>query len=208
MLSDGPLAFREFAMAEPVPLTRIHEAVFAFLRGRHDVVLFGAQAVNAWVVSQRMTEDIDVMALDAPAFAEDLRRHLSESFSIAVRVRSVAEGRGLRLYQVRKDGNRHLVDVRPSTELPPLDVVAGVQLANPPALIALKVMALANRRGRPKSGTDWRDIAELLLARPALKADPGLVGDQLRAFGASEAAWAEWRTIVAEPLRPDTESMG
>jgi hypothetical protein len=32
--------------------------------------------------------------------------------------------------------------------------------------------AFHQRRGKPKSGTDWRDIAMLLLAFPDLKVDP------------------------------------
>jgi len=208
VLIDGPLTFREFALAEPVPLARVHAAVFEFLRDRQDAVLFGAQAVNAWVDTPRMTEDVDVMARDAPALAEALRQHLSETLGIAVRVRSVGKGRGMRVYQVRKEGNRHLVDIQATAALPPSEVVAGIQLLGPAPLVALKAMALADRRGQPKAGTDWRDIAELLLARPELKADPGPVGEQLRAFGASEAAWAEWRVIVAAPLRADRDWMG
>lgn len=36
-------------MHEPLPLATIHEAVLEFLRGRDDVVIFGAQAVAAIV---------------------------------------------------------------------------------------------------------------------------------------------------------------
>lgn len=208
MLGDGPLAFREFALAEPVPLARVHQAVFEFLRGRDDAVLFGAQAVNAWVDTARMTEDVDVMARDAAELASALRDHLAQGLGIAVRVRRVGKGRGLRLYQVRKSGNRHLVDIQAMDVLPPSEVVAGVRLLGPAALVALKVMSLADRRGQPKAGTDWRDIAELLLARPALKVDPGPVGEQLAAFGAGDAAWAEWRRIVAAPLAADRGWMG
>jgi len=49
MFGDGALTFREFIMREPVPLASIHDAVLEFLRGRDDAVLFGAQAVNAYV---------------------------------------------------------------------------------------------------------------------------------------------------------------
>ena len=40
------LTFREFMMAEPLPLATLQKAVLEFLRGRDDVVVFGAQAVN------------------------------------------------------------------------------------------------------------------------------------------------------------------
>ena len=49
MFGDGSLTFREFVMREPLPLATIHDAVLEFLRGRDDAVLFGAQAVNAYV---------------------------------------------------------------------------------------------------------------------------------------------------------------
>jgi hypothetical protein len=36
MFGDGSLTFREFAMKEPLPLARIHDAVIDFLRNRED----------------------------------------------------------------------------------------------------------------------------------------------------------------------------
>ena len=55
MFGDGALTFREFATREPLPLATIHDAVLDFLRGRDDAVLYGAQAVNAYVDESRMT---------------------------------------------------------------------------------------------------------------------------------------------------------
>ena len=49
MFNAGVLTFQEFTMHDPLPLTSLHEAVLEFLRDRHDAVLFGAQAVNAYV---------------------------------------------------------------------------------------------------------------------------------------------------------------
>lgn len=46
-------------MQESLPLATIQEAVPDFLRGRSDAVVFGAQAVNAYVDEPRMTQDID-----------------------------------------------------------------------------------------------------------------------------------------------------
>src|SRR5437773_10280263 len=118
MLNAGTLTFEEFAMREQLPLATIHDAVLEFLRGRDDVVVFGAQAVNAYVSEPRMTQDIDLLSPRAEAFAQELREHLQQRFRIAVRVREVRERRGYRLFQVRKSGNRHLVDVRPAATLP------------------------------------------------------------------------------------------
>jgi hypothetical protein len=55
MFGDGSLTFRKFATREPLPLATIHDAVLEFLRGRTDVVLSGAHAVNAYVDESRMT---------------------------------------------------------------------------------------------------------------------------------------------------------
>ncbi len=42
MLNADVLTFQEFAMNEPLPLSKIHGAVLEFLQGREDAVLFGA----------------------------------------------------------------------------------------------------------------------------------------------------------------------
>jgi hypothetical protein len=68
MLNAGVLTFHEFAMGEPLPLTTLHAAVLEFLRQRDDAVLFGAQAVNAWVNEPRMTQDIDLLSPRADDF--------------------------------------------------------------------------------------------------------------------------------------------
>src|SRR5438552_16347916 len=110
MLNAGTLTFKEFIMREPLPLATIHDAVLEFLRGRDDAVLYEAQAVNAYVDEARMTQDVDIQSSRAPEVAEELRMYLNKRFHIAVRVRTVREGSGYRLYQVRRPKNRHLVD--------------------------------------------------------------------------------------------------
>src|SRR5256885_10344527 len=118
MLNADALSFREFMTREPLPLSTVHNAVLKFIRGRKDVVLFGAHAVNAYTPEPRMTQDVDLFSTRAKEFVEELRNHLSQKLHIAIRLREVAQGRGFRLFQVRKSGNRHLVDVRPVAELP------------------------------------------------------------------------------------------
>ena len=71
-------------MHEQLPLSKIQGAVLEFLQGRDDVVLFGAQAVNAYVSEPRATQDVDVLSTRATEFAEELREYLSERFQIAV----------------------------------------------------------------------------------------------------------------------------
>ncbi len=83
MFNAGTLTFQEFLMQEPLPLATIQQAVLEFLRGREDAVVFGAQAVNAYVGEPRMTQDIDLLSSRAESLIQELREHLSERFHIA-----------------------------------------------------------------------------------------------------------------------------
>jgi hypothetical protein len=206
MLNAGALTFQEFAMREPLPLATIHQAVLDFLRGRDDVVVFGATAVNAYVSEPRMTQDIDLMSTRARELAEELRVYLSDRFHVAVRVRVIGGGKGYRLFQVQKSGNRHLVDVRPVESLPEARSIEGVWVATPPELIARKVMSYHARRGKPKAGTDWRDLAVLLLTFPELKSDSGPVAGALNSLNASQEVLDEWHGLVRQEISvPDDE---
>jgi hypothetical protein len=202
MLNAGVLTFQEFAMREPLPLATVHEAVLEFVRGRDDVVVFGATAVNAYVSEPRMTQDIDLMSTRAAELAEEVRSFLGERFHVAIRVRKIGEGKGYRVFQVRKEGNRHLVDIRPVTSLPESQSVEDVPIVSPATLIALKVAAYHTRRGNPKAFLDRRDLAVLLLAFPNLKTESGAVEDSLKSLGVSEKVLNCWRELVAEEIRP------
>lgn len=198
MLNAGALTIREFVMREPLPLAQIQEAVFEFLRGRTDAALFGAQAVNAYTGEPRMTQDVDVLSTRAAELAEELCAHLSDRFHIAVR--EVAEGRGFRVYQVQKTGNRHLVDLRSVQAIPAVQVFDRIQVLAPAEMLAAKVVAYHARRGKPKSGTDWRDIAMLLLTFPELKREAGAVRDSLINAGASDDVLGVWRAFVEQEI--------
>lgn len=194
-------------MQEPLPLSTIHLAVLEFLRGRDDVVVFGAQAVNAYVSEPRMTQDIDLMSNRAGALAEELRNYLNDRFHIAIRVREIGEGKGYRLYPIQKQGNRHLVDLRPVESLPLARRIEQVLVMAPAELIASKVISYYQRRGKPKAGTDWRDLALLLLQFPDLKQESSLVVDCLKSAGADAKIMAAWQEIVVtEIVAEDDES--
>jgi hypothetical protein len=208
MFGDGSLTFREFAMKEPLPLARIHDAVIDFLRNRDDAVLFGAQAVNAYVDESRMTQDVDILSTRAAGLAEEIRAHLAKEFTIAARVREVASGLGFRVFQLRKPKNRHLVDVRQVVKLPPNQQIADVRVPTPEELLAQKVISYTARKGQPKSGTDWRDLMLLLLAYPNLKTTSGRVRDRLVASSATAAALAEWETLVATKIKRESDADG
>lgn len=201
MLAFGALAFQEFIVREPLPLATVHQAVLDFLAGREDAVLFGAQAVNAYVGEPRMTQDIDLLSPRAKDLAEELREHLAKEFGIAVRVRTIGEGRGFRLFQMRKDGNRHLVDLRSVETLPNSQRIAQILVLSPPDLIASKVIAYHQRRGSPKSGTDWRDLAMLLLAFPDLKHDRGPVRDALQESGCGPEVMEAWCHLAQQEIK-------
>ena len=208
MFGADVLTFREFMMHEPLPLSTLQQAVLEFLQGRDDVVVFGAQAVNAYVDEPRMTQDLDLLSTHADVVAQELCHYLRQRFHIAVRVRRVSAGRRLRVFQVRKAGNRHLVDLRAIETLPSAERIAGVLVMAPAELIASKVIAYHQRRGQPKSGTDWRDLALLLLTFPALKCDPGPVVDRLQVAGATPEVLTVWKALVAQEIQSPEEDEG
>ena len=202
MFGDGSLTFQEFILREPLPLATIQDAVLEFLRGRKNIALFGAQAVNAYLNEPCMTQTVDLMSTRAAEVAEEVRLFLASRFKIAARVRDAGREDGYRIYQLHKPRNRHLVDVRAVAALPATREVDQVQVIAPADLVALKVVALNKRRGQPTSGTDWRDVAMLLLTFPDLKTDRGAVRQRLEAAGADAATIASWQQIVTEPIVP------
>ncbi|MEJ7623350.1 MAG: nucleotidyl transferase AbiEii/AbiGii toxin family protein [Pyrinomonadaceae bacterium] len=195
MLNADVISFREFVMHEPLPLSKIQEAVLEFLQGRDDAVLFGAQAVNAYVSEPRATQDVDIMSNRAKEFAEELRSHLSDRFHIGVRVREIGD-KGLRIYQTRKEGNRHLVDVRIQPELPATQLIENISVLTPAELIASKVTSFISRYGKEKSWTDRRDLAALLRRFEELKTRDGEVEQLLCKQGRDKKVMDFWHELV------------
>ena len=205
MIVDDGLTFREIVMNDPLPKGTIQQAVFDFLKDHEDAAIFGAMAVNAYIDERRMTEDVDVVSSRARELADDLRQYLSERFKIAVRVRVVRSGIGFRLYQIMKPANRHLVDVRSVASLPPAQRIDGVLVVTPVEVIAGKVISYVHRKGKPKSFTDRRDLAHMLLKFPELKEPHGLVEESLLARAADDESLAFWYALVAEEILPEEE---
>lgn len=208
MFNAGVLAFSEKIMNEPLPIATVQDAVIEFLYDRDDVVVFGAQAVNVYTSELRMSQDVDMLSTRAAQLAEELQEFLRERFHIAIRIRQVAQGKGLRLYQVQKTGNRHLIDIRPVESLPPHRRVGRVLVASPEELAAQKVIAIHQRGGQPKAFTDRRDLAMLLLAFPELKNEHSAVMERLRANQVNDKVIQLWRELVAQeivPADPDSE---
>jgi hypothetical protein len=192
-------------MKEPVPLARVHEAIFEFCRGREDVVVFGAQAVNMHVGTPRMTEDVDVLVASPSAVADELAAHLHGLLNIAARVCEVKPGVGYRVYQPRKDGPRHLADVRlADIDLGEPVVRDGIRYTSAADTLALKVCALVKRRFAPKGATDLADARRLLLAYPDLRSERGAVSERLAHIG-DGAALEVWRELLGEPIVSDED---
>jgi hypothetical protein len=189
---------------ESLPLATIFHEVLSFLTTREDAVVFRAHAVNAYCDPPRMTADIDLLSTDASKLANDLRSLLSDRFHIAARVREVAEG-GLRVYQLRKPKNRHLVDVRQVAELPAFRMIESVRVIEPADLAALKAIAIAGRSGHEKALSDRLDLHRLLRTFPELRAEDGPVPPRLSAMGAGGEALLAWREVARQPLESDDE---
>lgn len=206
MFGDGALTFREFMMREPLPLAVIHDAVLEFLRSRDDAVLYGAQAVNAYVEESRMTQDVDIASPRAEELAEELRAFLNNRFHIAVRVRNIRQGLGYRIYQVQKPNNRHLVDVRPVESLPPSQRVDEVLVVTPAQLMAEKVLSMVQRTDVAKSLIDQADLIRLLRTFPHLKTGEGEVAERLQAMDASAEVMEAWKKLVAQDITPADEA--
>lgn len=203
MFGDGSLTFREFMMREPLPLAAIQDAIlFEFLPGRDDAVLYGAQAVNAYVEESRMTQDVDIASPRAEELAEELRAFLNKRFHIAVRVRNIRDGLGYRVYQVQKPKNRHLIDVRPVESLPPNQRVNDVLVVAPAELAAEKVVSMVQRTDPAKSLIDQADLIRLLRVFPPLKTLDGEVAERLQAVGASAEVMKAWQQVVALNIEP------
>ena len=164
--------------------------------------------MNAYVDEPRMTQDVDILSPRAAELAEELRVYLSGRFQIAVRIRTVANGLGHRLYQVRKAQDRCLVNVR-SVDVPPAHKVVQEVLVVPPAdLIGQKVKSMVNRSKSPKGPMDLADIHRLLLTFPELKAFEGPVADSLRAAGAPSTTLEAWREIAAQEIVAEDDDEG
>lgn len=196
----------EFITDEPLALAVVHDAIEEFLRNRDDVVISGSQAVNFHVTEPRMTQDVDMLSTCALDLAEELAVVLCERFESHVTVRASASGLGFRLFQERREKNRHVADLRQVPVLPSHQMIKGVRVVTPETLLAMKVCSYASRIKAPKAGTDWRDIAVLLLQFPQFKTAEGEVQRALLQMSADPAALALWEDIVKREIIASDES--
>ena len=81
--AEGTLTFKEFAVKKPLPLATIQEAVLEFLQGRDDAVVYGAQAVNAYVDEPHMIQNVDIL----PRVLESLPASFADTYALGSRSR-------------------------------------------------------------------------------------------------------------------------
>jgi len=193
-------------MREPVPLFQVQAAIFEFCRGRGDVTVFGAQAVNLYVDDPGMTGDVDLLSPTPKTTAEALARFFHDRLGFATRVQEVKPDRGYRVYQPRKEGKRHLADVR-IADMPLDDAVErdGVRYVSPALAVAMKVCAYAKRRLAPKGATDLADLRRLLLAHPELRDETGPVACALDHLSDDPSTRALWREPASAPPVSDDD---
>jgi hypothetical protein len=197
MLDFAP-SFHEWTAMTSESLATIFRVLHEALRGRKDVVLFGAQAVNVYVRTPRATEDLDLQSTHAAALAKELRDLLHAKFHLAVRVREVVPG-GFRIYEKK----RHLVDIRQVDTLPALRSRAGLQVMAPVPLMATKLVVSVLRAARAKGGTDLADLRRLGETFPELKVRHGAVEEELK--GAPRSIQKAWERFVETPIEPDDD---
>ena len=145
------------------------------------------------------------MATSGEAFSQELCTFLHESLRIAARVRTVASGKGFRVYPLLAPLNRHLVDVRQVSELPPCQTVEGILVVQPVELIALKLISMTTRTNTPKGLTDQADLMRLVLAFPEHRLVAGAVTTALQKLEASEQAHEAWKMLVEKSIVADSD---
>jgi hypothetical protein len=201
---DLPVTFKESMTQEKPTLADVFDAVLVFLAGRQDVVVFGSFAVNAYAEPPRMTADIDMMSTNADRLLIELCEMLRDRFHVAVRVRSVAQGRGFRIYQLRKPENRHLIDVRSVDALPSNRRIGNVLVVQPEDLVVMKLKSFASRRHTDKGISDRLDIHRMLLTYPDFRTPGGPIDQRLQdADPRTLDAWSEIRSERIERADDD-----
>ena len=84
-------------------------------------------------------------------------------------------------------------------------ILRGMLILAPADLIASKIISYYQRRGKPKAGTDWRDLGLLSLAFPNLKAETGVVTQLLQAAKVEQAVLDLWFDFVAQEIEPEDD---
>ncbi len=95
-----------------------------------------------------------------------------------------------------------MIDIRLITEFPDTKIVEEIQVLSPLELIVSKVISFQSRYGKPKSWTDKRDLAVLLLRFPELKEK---VSENLQAKNVGKAVLQIWTEIARQDFQFEDE---
>lgn len=66
-------------------------------------------------------------------------------------------------------------------------------------------MSYYRRKVKPKAGTDWRDVAMLLLRFPPFQENPALVTERLKVAEATPEMIALWDELAQQTIEPIDE---
>ena len=88
------------------------------------------------------------------------------------------------------------------TKFPETEIVENIQILSPLELIVSKIIAFQSRYGKPKSWTDRRDLAVLLLRFPELKEKVSAV---LKEKNVGEAVLETWAEIESQDFQIEDE---
>ena len=95
-----------------------------------------------------------------------------------------------------------MIDLRMIAEFPATETIENILVLSPVELIASKVVSFHSRKGKPKAGTDYRDLGMLLLQFPELKEK---VSETLKAKNVGEAVLETWAEIARQDFQFDDE---
>ena len=88
------------------------------------------------------------------------------------------------------------------SELPATETIEDILVLSPVKLLASKVISYHSRKGKPKAGTDYRDLGMLLLRFPELKEK---VSENLQAKNVGEAVLETWAEIASQDFQFEDE---
>lgn len=208
MFGDGSLSFQEFIAKEPHPIWVVQDVIFEALENRVDVVMTGSHAVNAYVDEARWAEDVDVLARDTKAVAQQLADYIEARLPMELEVTHAVKRDALIVRQANRDRGRRFVHVHEVAEFPAYRVIQGVRVLEPAITVAHKMLTLARRWSSATAGIDRRDVAYMLLAFPEFKNMEGPVSDAFAELEASPKTMELWKEIVEAPLLPEDDDEG
>ena len=95
-----------------------------------------------------------------------------------------------------------MINIRYVSEFPELEIIRNIQVLSPLELIVSKIISFQSRYGKPKSWTDRRDLAVLLLRFPELKEKISVV---LKAKNVGEKVLEIWTEIASQDFQFEDE---